>query len=247
MSGFRWRFLWPVSLGTLCLVALCAFTAMSLFHQQATITGVLRENVSSRRAAADLRGTLNTLIALETNQIESVAELHARALTQLTDVRRLVNHPTEAELSAQLDDGFAKYLKLWQTLPPKDDPAHAPRAAEATQYLETNVLYPCREIEGFNDRRVEETTTQHERVLSQLAWGMAVVGGLGAIAGVVFGYGVARLLSQSIRRCGSRSATRPANSTRNTRRSSSPATPGSAGCTTRSRRSPPASRPSCRS
>lgn len=200
MSGFRWRFLWPVSLGTLCLVALCAFTAMSLFHQQATITGVLRENVSSRRAAADLRGTLNTLIALETNQIESVAELHARALTQLTDVRRLVNHPTEAELSAQLDDGFAKYLKLWQTLPPKDDPAHAPRAAEATQYLETNVLYPCREIEGFNDRRVEETTTQHERVLSQLAWGMAVVGGLGAIAGVVFGYGVARLLSQSIRR-----------------------------------------------
>ncbi len=200
MSGFRWRFLWPVSLGTLCLVALCAFTAMSLFHQQATITGVLRENVSSRRAAADLRGTLNTLIALETNQIESVAELHARALTQLADIRRLANHPTEANLSARLDDGFAKYLILWQSLPPKDDPAHAPRAAEATQYLETNVLYPCREIEGFNDRRVEETTTQHERVLSQLAWGMAVVGGLGAIAGVVFGYGVARLLSQSIRR-----------------------------------------------
>src|SRR5213078_5329365 len=85
MTPFRWRFLWPVSLGTLSLVALCAFTAVSLFHQQATITSVLRENVSSRRAAADMRGCLNTLIALEINQVESesVAELHARALGYL--------------------------------------------------------------------------------------------------------------------------------------------------------------------
>ena len=123
MSGFRWRFLWPVSLGTLCLVALCAFTAVSLFHQQATITGVLRENVSSRRAASDLRGTLNILVALETHQIESVADLHARAQAHLTEIRQLANHPGERELSAQLDDGFAAYLKEWQSLPPKSDPA----------------------------------------------------------------------------------------------------------------------------
>jgi hypothetical protein len=32
MTVFRWRLLWPVSVGTL---ALCAFTAVSLFHQQA--------------------------------------------------------------------------------------------------------------------------------------------------------------------------------------------------------------------
>ena len=200
MSGFRWRFVWPVSLGTLCLVALCAFTAVSLFRQQATITGVLRENVSSRRAAADLRGNLNTLIALETHQVESVADLHARALANLAEIRQFADHPTEYELSARLDDGFDRYLKLWQALPPKDDPAHADRVAEATQFLETNVLIPCREIEAFNDRRVEETTSQHERVLSQLAWGMAVIGALGAVAGVVVGYGAARLLSQSIRR-----------------------------------------------
>ncbi|MBP3953936.1 hypothetical protein J8F10_01290 [Gemmata sp. G18] len=200
MSGLRWRFLGPVSLGTLCLVALCAFTAVSLFHQQATITSVLRENVSSRRAASDLRGCLNTLIALELNQVESVAELHTRAQTHLTEIRKLANHPEEKALSAQLDDGVARYLKLWQSLPPKNDAAHAARVAAATEYLEVHVLYPCRELETFNDQRVEDTTTQHERVLSQLAWGMAVVGGLGAVAGIVFGYGAARLLSQSIRR-----------------------------------------------
>ncbi len=200
MSGLRWRFLGPVSLGTLCIVALCAFTAISLFHQQATITSVLRENVSSRRAAADLRGCLNTLIALELNQVESVAELHTRAQTHLTEIRKLANHPEEKALSARLDDGVTRYLALWQSLPPKGDPAHAARVTEATDYLENNVLYPCRELEAFNDQRVEETTAQHERVLSQLAWGMAVVGGLGAVAGLVSGYAAARLLSQSIRR-----------------------------------------------
>ncbi|VTR95750.1 histidine kinase : Histidine kinase OS=Singulisphaera acidiphila (strain ATCC BAA-1392 / DSM 18658 / VKM B-2454 / MOB10) GN=Sinac_1279 PE=4 SV=1: HAMP: HisKA: HATPase_c [Gemmata massiliana] len=200
MSGLRWRFLGPVSLGTLCIVALCAFTAISLFHQQATITSVLRENVSSRRAAADLRGCLNTLIALELNQVESVAELHTRAQTHLTEIRKLANHPEEKTLSARLDDGVTRYLALWQSLPPKGDPAHAARVTEATDYLENNVLYPCRELEAFNDQRVEETTAQHERVLSQLAWGMAVVGGLGAVAGLVSGYAAARLLSQSIRR-----------------------------------------------
>lgn len=200
MSGFRWRFGWPVALGTLCMVALCAFTAISLFRQQSTITQVLRENVSSRRAAADLRATLNILVALEHHQIEAVSELHTRASGQLVEIRSLANHPRERELSAKLDEGFATYLKEWQSLPPKNHPAHAEKVSEASDYLEDRVLRACREIESFNDERVEETTAHHERVLSQMAWGMATVGALGAVAGVVFGYGVARLLSQSIRR-----------------------------------------------
>ena len=201
MSGFRWQFLGPVLLGTLCLVALCAFTAVSLFRQQATITGVLRENVSSRRAASDLRGCLNILIALETHQVESAADLnalHTRALTHLGEIRQFANHEKELEFSAQLDNGFASYLKEWQSLPPVGDPAHKKRVKEATDDLEMNVLLPCHRLEEFNDGRVEETTAQHERVLNQLAWGMAGVAGLGAVAGLVLGYGVARLLSQSI-------------------------------------------------
>jgi signal transduction histidine kinase len=200
MTGFRWRFLWPVAVGTLCLVALCVFTAVSLFHQQATVTGVLRENVSSRRAAADLRGCLNTLIALETHQVESVADLHLRAQLHLAEIRQHADQFQEQLLSERLDAGFARYLELWQSLPPLSDPQHSARVAEAVHVLETQVLYPCREIEAYNDRRVDETTGQLERTLNHLAWGMAGVAGLGAVAGVVLGYGVARLLSQSIQR-----------------------------------------------
>ena len=200
MAAFRWRFLLPAVFVAVCLFALCVVTAVSLFRQQAAVTEVLRENVSSRRAAADLRGVLNTIVALETNQVEQVADHHARAQGYLDDIRRLANQPREAELSRELDDGFAEYLRLWQSLPPATDPRHKAEVTTATQYLEKFVLLPCRRIEGFNDGRVEETTTQHERVLAQLAWGMAVVGGLGAVAGVVFGYGLARALSRSIQR-----------------------------------------------
>jgi len=114
MSGFRWRFVWPVSLGTLCLVALCAFTAVSLFHQQATITGVLRENVSSRKAAADLRATLNTLVTLETLQFESVGDLHAQAEVHLAEIARLADHPREREYSERLNRGFDEYMEKWK-------------------------------------------------------------------------------------------------------------------------------------
>lgn len=200
MDGLRFRFFWGILAAAAGLVALCAVTAVSLFREQATVTGVLRENVSSRRAAADLRACLNTLIALETNHIESVADLHTRALTHLAEIREYANHPVEVDLSGRLDEGFARYLQLWQSLPPAGNPRHESAVSEATQFLETAVLFPCREIEGFNDRRVEETTAQHERVLTQLARGMAVVGVLGGVAGVVLGYGVARGLTRSIRR-----------------------------------------------
>lgn len=198
--GFRLQFVWPVAIGTLGLVALCVFTAVSLFHQQATVTGVLRENVSSRRAAADLRGCLNTLIALETHQVESVADLHLRAQLHLSEIRQHADQAQERIFADQLDAGFARYLELWQALPPINDSRHAVKVSEAVSVLETQVLYPCREIEAYNDRRVDETTEQLERVLNRLAWGMAVVAGLGAVAGVILGYGVARLLSQSIQR-----------------------------------------------
>ena len=200
MAGFRVRYLVPLGFVALCLVVLSALTAASLFTQQSAVTKVLRENVSSRRAATELRGVLNVLVELEHRHVENVADLHVRAHDAIRGVDEFADQPTERDLVARLDSGFAAYLRRWQDLPPADDPRHEAAVAEATRRLETDVLFPCRDFEAYNDVRVEDSTRGLERTLGQLAWGMAGVGGLGAVAGLVLGYAIARGLSQSIRR-----------------------------------------------
>jgi two-component system, NtrC family, sensor histidine kinase HydH len=200
MNGLRWRFLWPVLMVTICLVTLCVFTAVSLFHQHATIAGVFQENVASRRAAVELEECLADLIALEHARVETVAPLHARARTHLVAVEEVADEPEEQLLAARMTGMFEAYLRRWEALPPRGDPNHESAVRDATRLLEAQVLVPCTEFRLYNGHRLEEITAQHERVLNQLAWGMAGVGGLGAIAGIVLGFGVARAWSRSISR-----------------------------------------------
>ncbi len=200
MVGLRWRLLWPAILVTVCLVVLCVFTAVSLFHQQATVARVFRENVESRRAAVEMEECLGALIDLENARVETVGELHKRAHVHIKTVQSVSDEPEEERLSEQMTTMFAAYLERWQRLPPPGNPTHESAVRDATRFLEANVLAPCTEFRLYNGRRLEEITTHHERVLNQLAWGMAGVGSLGAVAGVVLGFGVARALSRSIRR-----------------------------------------------
>src|SRR4051812_20963229 len=117
MTGVRLLYLGPVILITLCLVGLCAVTALSLFHQQASVTRVLRENVHSRQAAADLRGVLNVLVELENRHVESVADLHVRAGDSLRAMEAFADQPEEQALARRMRGGFDEYLRRWQSLP----------------------------------------------------------------------------------------------------------------------------------
>ena len=200
MSGFRLHYLGPVVLISLCLVTLCTITAASLFHQQAAVTRVLRENVESRRAAVELRECLTDLIALENDRVETVAVLHARVRVLLRGVEAAADQPEEQTLHARLGAAFATYLARWQAMPPPGDPGHEPARRDATHYLDAAVRQPCEEFILYNGRRIEASAGNHELVLRRLAGGMAVVGGLGGVAGLVLGFGVARGLSRSIRR-----------------------------------------------
>lgn len=200
MTGLRWRLLWPAALATMCLVALCVFTAVSLFHQQSTMARGFRENVESRRAAVEMEECLGALVDLENAHVETVEQLHKRASLHLATLRSVSDEPEEERLMQQARAAFEEYMKRWSALPPPGNATHEAAFRDATRYLESNVLPPCTEFRLYNGRRLEEITSQHERVLNQLAWGMAGVGGLGAVAGVVIGFGVARALSRSIRR-----------------------------------------------
>lgn len=200
MSAVRLRYLGPVVLIALSLAVLCTITAVSLLQQQEAVTDVLRENVESRRAAVELEECLTDLVALEDDRVESVAVLHDRVRTLLASTRRAADQPEEQALQAKLEAAFADYLGRWAALPPPPDPGHEAARAAATRFLDAEVLSPCREFEGYNTRRIETSAGHHERVLRRLAWGMAGVGGLGGVAGVVVGWGVARGLARSIGR-----------------------------------------------
>lgn len=192
------RYLYPVLVAGVLLTGLTVYTAVGLLFEQARITRVLRENVSSRAAAADFRGTLNTLVALETNQVEGVAELHSKALMQISTIQKYADHAEEQRLVQIIVDGFAQYLSLWEKATSTSEAVKNEELVSTIKFLQTNVLLPVREIEAYNDQQIETVTSAHERVLSQLAWGVAMVSILGGIAGLMFGYTVARLLTRSI-------------------------------------------------
>lgn len=198
MSGLRLRFLGPMLLVAICFLLLCAFTAVSLFSQQAAIAQVFQDNIQIGQATVELEECLTDLIALEKDHVEKVNVLHDRVGILLANLGRLVKLPNEEPLFQQLNAKFAAYLAHWNAIPPPDDPRHHTARQAATRFLEEEVFKSSQQLQLSSARRFENSAEQHERVLSQLAWGLAVIGGLGAAAGVALGFGVARGLARSI-------------------------------------------------
>lgn len=196
----RARYFWLITLVTAALVALCAVTAISLFREQARIARVLRENVASRKAAVELEECLAGLIAQEVDKVETVSALHARVGAHLKELSSFADEQEEQNLYVNLNAAFDEYLKKWSAIPQKRDSEHEAAVHDATDFLQTNVLKMSQEFRLHQGRQLEDSTLHHERVLLQLGSGMALVGGLGGVAGMVLGFGVARGLSRSIRR-----------------------------------------------
>jgi len=185
---------------TLCLMALCAITAVSLFRQQAAVTGLLKDHMQGRKAVIELRECLRDVIELEKNRNEEVAVLHERVRDLLETLKRVADGNEERNLHGRMVQSFNDYLNLWKALPPKGAADHEEAFHRATQLLEEDVLQPCEAFEESNSRRIEYSAVEHERILGQHAWGLAVVGGLGGVAGGVLGYGVARNFTRTLQR-----------------------------------------------
>ena len=184
----RLWFVGPVALTSLCLFALSIVTALVLYHQQGSITEELSENVKSRRAASDLEESLQSLIGFLRQGNVEVGPLHERIEDHLGTIRKYADKPEEQRQAATLDASFRDYL-AWRD---RD-------IGKAADILQKTHDY-CVKLREFNANLIDESEQAHQSALRRLAWGLAAVGGVAALTGLVLGYGVARGLSLSIRR-----------------------------------------------
>lgn len=191
MGWMRFGVLMPFVVVTAGLAVSSVVTAVSLFRQQSAVSFLLRDHVEGQRILIELQECLRDLIALEQNRVEDVAVLHDRVQKLLTQISSMPESPSERNLLETMQAAFRDYLQKWDTLPPRGSPEHDPAVRETARSLGETVLTPCEEFEDAYLRRIDWAVQQHERSLRTHAWGLALVGGLGSVAGGVLGFGLA--------------------------------------------------------
>jgi two-component system, NtrC family, sensor histidine kinase HydH len=193
------RFVRPVvALTSLLLVGLCVVAAVSLFRQQTAATEALRKNLDKRRAAGDLEQSLRDLQALLETGVDNVGVINGRVETQLQGIRDNAGGSANLDKIDELIKSFGNYHVLWKQ---RDQPRvdRAEKITEAAAVLE-ETLRLSKDLVEADTEEIQRADADHRQSMRWLAWGMGGIGLMGAGAGLVFGYGVARALSRTIRR-----------------------------------------------
>ncbi len=185
----------PTVLVSLLLLGLCTATAVYLYRQQATTAHMLDEHVISRKIDHELETALADLIAVHRDGSDQVDALHEWIHTLLTDIQAVAHTEEERRLVHQLVHSFRRYRQGWDT---RVAPGHASGDEAATALLETETLPLCRQLRDYHSLRIEQVAEAYHQTMHWMAWGLASVGSIGALAGLALGYSVARRLRHSI-------------------------------------------------
>lgn len=173
----------------LLLAVLCGTVAFTLARELSRTATVLGEDIDSRGAAINLESSLNSLAALHDRKTPDVEPLHDQIRADLADIRRLADKEQEFLLVRQAAAEFDEYLRHRQAGNPPD---------ELARFLREQVVPTAAALRVYNGQELRRSEEGHRRSLRQIVWGLAVVGGLGSVAGLVLGYGLARSLQRTI-------------------------------------------------
>jgi two-component system sensor histidine kinase HydH len=188
------RFLIVSVAASLLLLGLCSMLAGFLYGEQRRTAYALSEDIRSRTAAANLEETLENLAALHERGVQWMEPILKRVEEHIAEIELCADKEEEREYAKTIEDSHFEYLRRWAE---KKGLAASPQPALA-RYIRENTVPACRELRRFNASQVAASEQEHHLALQRMSWGLAVVGGLGSIAGLVLGYGLARGLHHTI-------------------------------------------------
>jgi two-component system sensor histidine kinase HydH len=183
------RLLFVSVVSSVSLLVACGVLAGYLYLDQSRTADLLSEDIGSRGAAINVEATLNNLVSLHNQGVVAVEPLHDQVGLDLAEVERFANKTRERELAEQLRYEFDEYLRMWQA---------RVASKELADYLRSNPLASVQALRKFNGAEMQASEEVHRRSVQRMIWGLAVVGGLGSIAGLVLGYGLARSLRRAV-------------------------------------------------
>jgi signal transduction histidine kinase len=188
----------PTVLVSLLLLGLSLATGVYLSHLQTERSARWREDFISHRIADQLEVTLRLLAQLLHDNSIRVQRLHEHIDILLDKASAFADHEEEKQLVAQMKVSYAEYLHCWQPFAREDRAASPEVTRSALAILETRVIPVCESLRKYNNEQSELSEAAHQRTVGWLVWGIIGVGSLGAVAGVLMGYWVARGLRRSI-------------------------------------------------
>lgn len=183
------RVLLVTVMSCLLLAAVCGTVAFSVARELTRTASVLGEDIDSRGAAVNLEASLNSLAALHDRTSPDVEPLHGQVRADLADLVRLADKDQETVLVREVTDRFEEYFQLWRNRIPSE---------ELARVLRDRVLPAATALRVYDGYELRRSEDSHRRSLRRIVWGLAIVGVLGSVAGLVLGYGLARSLQRTI-------------------------------------------------
>lgn len=194
--GLLLRITWPSVAASLLFLTSCTAAAVYLGLRQEAAVRALEEDLHARRLVDDLLKDLAELIEIG---LHSDGSMQGRAAALDEGLKRLlvesdatVNRVGEAGLVDRLEAAFRRYDDAASANPP------GPPSREALAILETDVRQAAR---ALDERIAEETAgslAAMHRMATWTARALAGVGIVATIAGLCFGYSVARGLERAM-------------------------------------------------
>ncbi|HKB39177.1 MAG TPA: histidine kinase dimerization/phospho-acceptor domain-containing protein, partial [Gemmataceae bacterium] len=196
----------PIVVISLFLLALGVVAAWYVHRLQKNVSRVVVEDVASVRAAEELEIGIREvqaqlshfLLTGNRTHLEAVPEMRRETGEWLDRAERLAETRSECALIARVRRG---YDHLFQEF----DRVAADRGAVAREVrqlvddvINKEILPPAHAYLDENEKAAERTSRKNEAMARRLALALVVLGGCGAAAGLLAGYGIARGISRSI-------------------------------------------------